>query len=80
MNLNPDKRQEVRRQKVNNNQSKFQVGKSVDLICQHEALNIFEEKYIVGCQGASQLGGSLLGDPAKGIRLISSRVTKLSQR
>ena len=44
MNLNPDKRQEVRRQKVNNNQSKFQVGKSVDLICQHEALNIFEEK------------------------------------
>ena len=51
MNLNPDKRQEVRRQKVNNNQSKFQVGKSVNLICQHEAMNIFQEKYLFDISG-----------------------------
>ena len=36
--------------------------------------------FIVGCRGASQLGGFSSRDPTKGIRLISLRVTKLPQR
>ena len=41
---------------------------------------VFQSSYIVGCRGALQLGGPCQGEPTKGIRLISSRVTKLSQR
>ena len=30
-----------------------------------QLLTNFKDKYIVGCRGASQLGGSLLGDPTR---------------
>ena len=40
----------------------------------------WSKTYIVGCQGALQLGGVRERGPTKGIRIISSRVTKRSQR
>ena len=56
---------------------KFFFGCHIKLLCINDKDH---PAFIVGCRGASQLGGPLPGEPAKGIRLISSRVTKLSQR